>query len=71
LGYQRFAEAESAIRRGIEKGGMANPADAQVLLGIALLEQDKKADAQQAFSAAEQSPATQPVAWAWGLYASM
>jgi hypothetical protein len=50
---------------------MANPADAQVLLGIALLEQDKKADAQQAFSAAEQSPATQPVAWAWGLYASM
>ena len=71
LGYERFAEAESAIRRGIEKGGLANPADAQVLLGIALLEQGKKPEALQAFSDAEQNAATQPVAWAWGLYASM
>ncbi|MCZ6895109.1 MAG: hypothetical protein O7H40_13820 [Gammaproteobacteria bacterium] len=71
LGYERFAEAEGAIRRGIEKGGMANPADARVLLGIALLEQGKKPEAQQAFSEAEQNPTTQPVAWAWGLYASM
>ena len=71
LGYERFAEAEGAIRRGIEKGGMENPADARVLLGIALLEQGKKPEAQQAFSEAEQSPTTQPVAWAWGLYASM
>ncbi len=71
LGYERYAEAEGAIRRGIAKGGMANPADAQVLLGIALLQQGKKPEAQQAFSEAEQSPATQPVAWAWGLYASI
>ncbi len=71
LGYERFAEAEGAIRRGIEKGGIENPADARVLLGIALLEQGKKPEAQQAFSEAEQSPTTQRVAWAWGLYASM
>ena len=71
LGYERFAEAESAIRRGIEKGGLAILADAQILLGIALLEQGKKPEALQAFSDAEQNAATQPVAWAWGLYASM
>jgi len=71
LGYGRAADAEAAIQRGIQKGGLANPADAQLLLGIARLEQGKKAEAQEALRQAEQSAITQPVAHAWSLYAEI
>jgi tetratricopeptide (TPR) repeat protein len=70
LGYERYAEAVAAIQAGIAKGGLQNPDNAQMLLGIALLENGDKAGAQQAFQTAEQNSTIQPVAWVWRLYAS-
>lgn len=70
LGYQRYADAVAAIQSGIAKGGLDDPGNAQILLGIALFEQGDKAGAQQAFQTAEQDPKAQRVAWAWRLYAS-
>lgn len=71
LGYGRYADAAAAIQSGIAKGGLQNPANAQILLGIALYEQGDKAGAVQAFQAAEQDPVVQRVAWVWRLYASV
>ena len=71
LGYERYAEAETEIQAGIQKGGLTRLADAQILLGIAQLEQGKKAEAEQTFMAAEQDPLSGPVAYVWRLYASI
>jgi len=71
LSYGRAAEAEAAIQAGIQKGGLENPADAQIVLGIAQLEQGKKAEAQQSFTQAEQDPIASPIARVWKAYASI
>ncbi len=69
--YGRAVEAEAAIQRGIQKGGLANPNDAQLLLGIVQLEQGKNAEARQAFEQAEQDAVMRPVAHAWNLYSQI
>jgi len=48
--HGRFAEAETAIRRGIAKGKLKDPNEAQLLLGIALVKQNKLDEAIAAFS---------------------
>ncbi|MEE8439775.1 MAG: hypothetical protein V3S07_09305, partial [Micropepsaceae bacterium] len=69
--YGRAAEAEAAILRGMQKGGLASPTDAQLLLGIVQLEQGKNAEARQAFEQAEQDAVMRPVAHAWNLYSQI
>jgi tetratricopeptide (TPR) repeat protein len=68
--YKRFPEAEAALRRGIQKGGLADVADAQMTLGIVLLSQGNKAEALDLFRQAEASPSMQGSARIWTLYAN-
>ncbi len=51
LSYGQFPQALAAIQRGIGKGGLKNPAEAQLLLGIAQLRSGNKAEAIKAFKA--------------------
>ncbi len=56
LGYYStgdYAQAAEAVRRGITKGGVARLDDANLLLGAALLELGKHAEARAAFEAAK------------------
>jgi hypothetical protein len=69
--YGRAADAEAAIQRGIQKGGLTNPTDAQLMLGIVQLEQGKKVEARQSFEQAEQDAVMRPVAHAWNLYSQI
>lgn len=69
LGYQQFDKAAAAIERGIKKGGVTNPADAQLLLGIAQLGAGKKDDARKAFRAVKGNPTLERLANLWTLHA--
>jgi hypothetical protein len=68
--YKRYPEAEAALRRGIQKGGLTDLPDAQLTLGIVLLTSGNKAEALQLFSQAGASPALQSTARLWTLYAN-
>jgi hypothetical protein len=68
--YDRAAEGEAALRRGIQKGGIADLADAQLTLGIVLLSQGKKDEALQLFQQAGGSANLAPIARIWSMYAS-
>jgi tetratricopeptide (TPR) repeat protein len=65
----RKPEAEAALRKGIEKGGLKDLANAQLLLGIVLLDNGKKDEAMQLFQQASQSPSLAASARAWSVYA--
>ncbi len=69
--FGRAADAEAAIQRGIQKGGLADPTDARLLLGIVQLDQGKNAEARQSFEQAEQDAVMRPVAHAWNLYSQI
>jgi predicted Zn-dependent protease len=69
--HGRAAEAEIAIRRGLEKGGVQDVADGQLVLGMVLLELGKKDEAIQMFHEAEESPSNKEVAHVWSVYASI
>jgi hypothetical protein len=64
--HGKFAQAETALRRGLGKGGVRDREDAQITLGIVLLAQGKKEEAVAAFNGAGASP----VAKLWTLYAN-
>jgi tetratricopeptide (TPR) repeat protein len=64
--HGKFAQAETALRRGLGKGGVRDREDAQITLGIVLLAQGKKEEAVAAFTAAGSSP----VVKLWTLYAN-
>jgi len=51
LSYDQADKAVEAIQRGIAKGGLRNADEAQILLGIALLQVGRKPDAATAFKA--------------------
>jgi hypothetical protein len=58
-----YAKAVEAIRRGIEKGGVARLDDANLLLGASLLELNKPDEARAAFEAAKSAaPPGSPLA---------
>jgi tetratricopeptide (TPR) repeat protein len=66
-GYGRYAEAEAAASRAIGKGGMKDPSEGPMVLGMALTAEGKNADAVQAF--AKVSGANdQKIAHLWTLY---
>jgi len=67
--YGRHNEAVDAIRKGIQKGGLKDLADAQTTLGIALYKAGRKDEALAEFRKAEMATGTAgPVAHAWVLF---
>ena len=67
--YGRNDEAAAAIQKGIEKGGLKDPADAQTTLGLVLLAGGKRAEAIAAFDkAAALGGAGGQVAHVWSLF---
>jgi hypothetical protein len=69
LGYQQYDKAAAAIQRGLAKPGVANPADAQLLLGIAQLGAGRKEEARKAFRAVKGDPTLERLANLWTLHA--
>jgi tetratricopeptide (TPR) repeat protein len=70
FGYGRYADAVTAARRGLSKGGAkADPNEANMVIGMALAMQGNSADAQAALNNVKGTPATAHVAHLWSLYA--
>jgi tetratricopeptide (TPR) repeat protein len=70
LSYGDNDKAVEALQRGIAKGGVKNPDEAGLLLGIALLRANKKADAAAAFATVNKDPSMTRIAKLWLLKAS-
>ena len=69
LTYARFDDAVTALRAGIQKGGLKDLPDAQTTLGIALYRAGKKDEALTEFRKAETaSNSAGPVAHTWVLF---
>jgi hypothetical protein len=69
LSYQQYPQAVEAIQRGIKKGSVANPAQAQLLLGIAQLKAANKEEAVKAFRAVKGDDKLKQLADLWTLHA--
>lgn len=70
LSYDQADQALEALQRGIAKGSLRNPDEAQILLGIAYLKLARKPDAASAFAAAKgANPKFGELARLWGIYA--
>jgi hypothetical protein len=70
FGYGEFGKSIEAFNRGIGKGGLKNPADAQLFLGIAQLRANNKAEAIRTFQSIKTAdPLTQRIVRLWVLYA--
>ena len=57
--------AETALRRALARGGLRDPANAELLLGISLLNQKRLDEARRWFEQAERSPAHRDAARAY------
>ncbi len=69
LSYGQLPQALAAIQRGIGKGGLKNPAEAQLLLGIAQLRSGNKAEAAKAFKSVSGDPTLTRLGNLWALRA--
>lgn len=67
LSYAQYDKAIEALKRGIAKGGVKNPDEATILLGVAYLRAGNKAEAATAFGAVSQDPTYSRVARLWKL----
>ncbi|MEO8016454.1 MAG: hypothetical protein ABI769_01465 [Pseudomonadota bacterium] len=65
LSYGEPAKAVEAIKRGIAKGKLAQADEAGILLGIAYLRADNKAEAAKAFRTVKQDPTMARIAKLW------
>jgi tetratricopeptide (TPR) repeat protein len=66
-----YAKSIEALNRGITKGGLRNPADAKLTLGIAQLRANQKAEAVNTFKSIKtEDPVTQRIAKLWLMHAS-
>jgi tetratricopeptide (TPR) repeat protein len=70
LSYGENDKAIEALQRGIAKSGVKNPDEAGLLLGIALLRANKKAEAATAFGTVSKDPAMVRIAKLWLLKAN-
>ncbi len=68
-GYARYPEAEEAARRAIAKGGLKDPLEAPLVLGMALIGEGKNTEAVEAFSHVTGNPIQEKIAHLWTLYA--
>jgi tetratricopeptide (TPR) repeat protein len=69
LSYQQYPQAVEAIQRGIKKGSLTDPAQAQLLLGIAQLKAANKEEAVKAFRAVKGDDKLKQLADLWTLHA--
>lgn len=69
FGYQHYHKAIAALTQGISKGGLKNPPEARLLLGIAQLKAGDKAAALQSFHAVKGNATLQRLATLWSLRA--
>lgn len=69
MSYGQHAQAVTAIRRGIAKGNATDPAEAQLVLGIALLKSGNKAEAARTLRNVKGDAEIQRVAKLWSLRA--
>jgi len=69
LGYKQYDKAVEAIQRGLNKPGVQNVGEANLLLGIALLGSGKKEDAQKAFNSVKGDAKLERIANLWSLHA--
>lgn len=70
LSYGQYDQAIEALERGIKKGGVKLPEEAQISLGIAYLKKGQKAQAQSAFKAVTGDSPWARLASLWALRAS-
>ncbi len=70
LSYGQYDQAIEALERGIKKGGVKLPEEAQISLGIAYLKKGQKAQAQTAFKAVTGDSPWARLAGLWALRAS-
>jgi tetratricopeptide (TPR) repeat protein len=68
--FEEYAKATEAIPRGLQKGGVKDPDQAQMTLGIANLKLGKKPEAVKAFEQVKDDTQLAEVARLWTLYAS-
>jgi hypothetical protein len=69
LSYAKYAEAEAAVQKGVTEGKLTDADYARVVLGRALLGQNKKAEAVRAFNAVPRTSKHYPIARLWSIYA--
>jgi tetratricopeptide (TPR) repeat protein len=69
LGYQQYDKAASALSQGLAKGGVKNPTQARLLLGIAQLKSGHKAQAVLTFKQVTGNPILAQLARLWTLRA--
>ncbi len=69
MSYGQYASAVAAIQRGIAKGNATDPAEAQMVLGIAQLKVGNKAEATKIFRAVKGDADIKRVAKLWSLRA--
>ena len=65
LSYGENDKAIEAIQRGLGKGGVKNPDEANLLLGIAYLRSSNKPEATKAFQAVNKDPGMMRIAKMW------
>jgi hypothetical protein len=65
LSYGQNEKAIEAINRGVAKGGVKNPDEAGLLLGIAYLRANNKPEATKAFQSVSKDPAMTRIAKLW------
>jgi tetratricopeptide (TPR) repeat protein len=63
--YGRFADASTAIERGIAKGGLDHPGDAKLHLGVAYLNASRTADAMQTLNVLKSDDGSADLAQLW------
>jgi hypothetical protein len=68
-GYGRYADAETFARMAIAKGGMKDPSEGSMILGLALVAQGKNDDAIAALGQVSGSEGRSKAAHLWSLYA--
>jgi tetratricopeptide (TPR) repeat protein len=69
MSYGQYPQAVAALQRGIGKGTATDPAEAQLVLGIAHLRGGNKAEAAKAFRAVKGDQDMQRIAKLWSLRA--
>ena len=68
IGYGRYADAIAAIESGLKKGGVKNPDQAQMALGIAYYNNKQKDQARAAFKKVSESSDLKRIADLWILH---
>ena len=69
MSYEQYPQAVDVLTRGLKEGGVQSPANAQLLLGIALLKSGNKDGAMKTFHAVKGDPKFEHLANLWALHA--